>query len=85
MRVGGVFSASPVAVDGKVYLTSEGGEVVVLSAARKPEVLARNRLGERCLASPAVSNGRLYFRSDLHLFAIGATALASPNTEPAGP
>ena len=73
-RLGGVFSSSPVAGDGKVYLTSEGGEVVVLSAVEQPEVLARNELGERFLASPAISGGHLYFRSDLHLFAIGAGA-----------
>jgi hypothetical protein len=70
-RLGGVFSSSPVAGDGKVYLTSEAGEVVVLSAIERPEVLARNELGERVLASPAISGGRIYFRSDLHLFAIG--------------
>ncbi len=71
-RLGGVFSASPVAGDGKVYLTNEGGEVIVLKASREPEVLARNELGERCLASPAIANGRLYFRSDKHLIAVTA-------------
>lgn len=69
-RLGGVYSASPVAGDGKVYLSSEGGEVVVLKAGREPEVLARNDLGERLLASPAISGGRIYFRSDHHLFAV---------------
>ena len=69
-RLGGVFSASPVAGDGKVYFTNEGGETIVLRAARQPEVLARNALGERCLASPAISNGRIYIRSDQHLFAL---------------
>jgi outer membrane protein assembly factor BamB len=73
-RLGGVYSSSPVAGDGKVYLTSEGGDVVVLSAEGEPEILARNSLGERFLASPAISGRRLYFRSDHHLFAIGSTA-----------
>ncbi|HSR50206.1 MAG TPA: PQQ-binding-like beta-propeller repeat protein [Acidobacteriota bacterium] len=70
-RLGGVFSASPVAGDGKVYLTNEGGETIVLQASRPPEVLSRNDLGERCLASPALAGGRLYLRTDQHLVAIG--------------
>ena len=70
-RLGGVFFASPVAGDGKVYLVSETGETFVLRAGRKPEVLARNDLGERFIASPAISHGRLFLRSDRTLFAVG--------------
>ena len=70
-RVGGVYSASPVAGDGKVYLASEDGETIVISAGRTPKVLARNRLNARQLASPAVSGGRLFIRSDDVLYAIG--------------
>jgi outer membrane protein assembly factor BamB len=70
-RIGGVFSASPVAADGKVYLFSEGGETVVLAAGRTPRILARNKLDARQLASPAISSGRLFIRSDDALFAIG--------------
>jgi outer membrane protein assembly factor BamB len=70
-RLGGVFFASPVAGDGKVYLASETGETFVLRAGRKPEVLARNDLGERFIASPAISHGRLFLRSDRTLFAVG--------------
>ena len=70
-RVGGVFSASPVAADGKIYLLSEGGETVVLAAGRTPRILSRNRLDARQLASPAISGGRLFIRSDDMLFAIG--------------
>jgi outer membrane protein assembly factor BamB len=69
-RLGGVFFASPVAGDGKVYMVSETGTTFVLRAGRKPEVLAENDLGERLLASPAISNGALYLRSDGTLFAI---------------
>lgn len=71
LRVGGLFSASPVAADGKVYLTSEGGEVIVLRTGRQGEILARNDLQERCLASPAISAGRIYIRTDRHLYRIG--------------
>ena len=54
-RLGGVFFASPVAGDGKVYFVSETGETFVLKAGRTPEVLATNDLGERFLASPAIA------------------------------
>lgn len=70
-RLGGIFFASPVAGDGKVYLLSETGEMFVLRAGRKAEVLAKNELGERFLASPAVSGGRIYLRGDGVLFGVG--------------
>jgi outer membrane protein assembly factor BamB len=70
-RLGGVFFASPVAGDGKVYMVSETGETFVLRAGRTPEVLARNELGERLIASPAISRGRLFLRGDRTLFAVG--------------
>jgi len=59
-----VYSASPVAADGKVYLVSEDGETIVIEAGRTPRVLSRNKLIERQLASPAVAGGRLVIRSD---------------------
>lgn len=70
-RIGGVYSASPVAGDGKVYLISEDGETIVIAAGRTPTVLARNRLNARQLASPAIAGGRLFIRSDDVLYAIG--------------
>ena len=70
-RLGGIFFASPVAADGKVYLVSETGETFVVRAGREPYVLARNNLGERFMASPAISNGHLFLRSDETLFCIG--------------
>jgi outer membrane protein assembly factor BamB len=70
-RVDGLFSASPVAGDGKIYFVSETGEVIVLRAGREPHVIARNDLGERLMASPAISNGQIFLRSDGSLFAIG--------------
>ena len=70
-RLGGVFFASPVAGDGKIYMVSETGETFVLRAGRTPDVLARNDLGERFIASPAISSGRLFLRSDQTLFAVG--------------
>jgi outer membrane protein assembly factor BamB len=69
-RLGGIFFASPVAGDGKVYMLSETGEAFVLRAGRQPEVLATNDLGERFLASPAISGRRIFLRSDGTLFAV---------------
>ena len=70
-RLGGVNTASPVVADGKVYLVSEDGETIVISAGRPPKVLARNTLRARQLASPAVAGGRLFIRSDDAVYAIG--------------
>lgn len=70
-RVGGVYTASPVAADGKVYLVSEDGETIVMAAGRAPRLLARNRLNARQLASPAIAGGRLFIRSDAAVYAIG--------------
>lgn len=70
-RIGGVYTASPVAADGKIYLASEDGETLVLEAGRQPRILARNQLTARLLASPAVADGRLFLRSDDALIAVG--------------
>jgi outer membrane protein assembly factor BamB len=70
-RIGGVYSASPVAGDGKIYLPSEDGETIVVAAGRTPKIVARNRLAARQLASPAIAGGRLFIRSDDALYAVG--------------
>jgi outer membrane protein assembly factor BamB len=69
---GGAFSASLVAADGKIYVTSEDGDVFVVKAGRKPEWLATNPMGEVLMATPAISDGVLYVRGMAHLFAIGS-------------
>lgn len=70
-RVEGVFSASPIAGAGHVYFPSEGGVTFVVKAGPKPEIVARNDLGARIIASPAASGGRLFIRTDDALFSIG--------------
>ncbi len=70
-RLGGVFSASPVAAEGHIYLVNEAGETFVLQAGREKKILARNKLPERTLASPALSHGQIFLRTDDHLIAIG--------------
>ena len=67
----GPFAASGVAADGKLYFTSEEGEVFVVKPGIEHEVLAKNLLGESCLATPALSEGTIYFRTRRHLIAIG--------------
>ena len=70
-RVDGVFSASPVGGGGHVYFVAESGDTVVVRGGRTPQIVSRNTVGERALASPALSNGRLFLRTDEHLIAIG--------------
>jgi outer membrane protein assembly factor BamB len=70
-RVDGIFSASPVAGDGKIYFVSETGETIVLRSGREPRIIARNDIGERLIASPAISNGQIFIRSDDRIFCVG--------------
>jgi outer membrane protein assembly factor BamB len=65
------YYASPVGVDGKIYVASERGKVVVLTAAGDWKILAINELGEDIYATPAVSEGRLYIRTQYSLRAVG--------------
>jgi outer membrane protein assembly factor BamB len=65
------FSASPVALDGKVFFTNDEGETFVLKAGGTFELLHTNSIGERTLASPALVDGKWYIRTEGHLFAIG--------------
>jgi len=70
-HIGSGFSASPVAADGKIYLSSEDGEVLVVAAGREFKHLATNPMGELLMATPALSEGALYLRSAASLFAVG--------------
>ena len=70
-RVDGVFSASPVAGGGHVYFLGENGETVVVKSGRPPQVVAKNPLGERAVASPAISDGQIFIRTDRQVIAIG--------------
>jgi outer membrane protein assembly factor BamB len=68
------FTASPVASDGKLYYSSEDGDIYVVKAGPKFEVLAENEMGEICMATPAISEGMLFFRTQKHLVAIAQAA-----------
>jgi outer membrane protein assembly factor BamB len=65
------FSASPVAVDGKIFFTNDDGQTFVVRAGPKFELMHTNDLGEATLASPALVDGRWYFRTQRNLYAIG--------------
>ena len=69
--VGSGFSASPVAADGRIYLPSEDGEIIVIAAGREFRKIAVNSMGELIMATPAISDGVMYVRSASSLFAIG--------------
>jgi len=74
-RLGGAagsFSASPVAADGKIYCTSEDGDVYVVKAGPEYQELAKNSIGEVVMASPAISDGLIIFRGLKNVYAIKA-------------
>jgi outer membrane protein assembly factor BamB len=71
LGAGGFFYASPVAADGKIYMASFNGVLVVLSAGDQCRVLSRNRLGEPIVATPALADGKIYVRTEGHLYAFG--------------
>lgn len=70
-RLGGGFSASLVLAEGRIYFQNEEGVGTVLKAGKTFEVLAKNDLGERTLASPAVTDNTILLRSKSHLWRIG--------------
>jgi outer membrane protein assembly factor BamB len=68
--IGSGYSASPVAADGKIYLSNEDGDMLVLRTGPKIEHLATNPMGELLMATPALSEGAMYVRGMSSLFAI---------------
>lgn len=70
-HLGSGFSASPVAADGRIYLSNEDGDIVAVGAGREFEHIATNSMGELLMATPAISEGVLYVRSADSVFAIG--------------
>lgn len=70
-RVGGNYFGSPIRVDDRLYCISREGELVVLAAADKYQLLARIDLEEPSSSTPAVSNGVMYLRTLSHVMAVG--------------
>ncbi len=68
----GAFSASPIASDGRLYFTSEDGDIHVVAAGPEFELLSTNPMGEVLMATPAAAPKRLFIRGQHHVFAIGS-------------
>ena len=66
------YYASPIGVDGKVYMASEHGKVVVMRAAGDWEILAVNEFDSDIYATPAISEGKMYVRTGDALYAIAS-------------
>ena len=73
----GIYSASPVLADGKLYVTSEDGVTSVVEAGVEFRLLAENELEGYTLASPAISNGQIFIRTEKFLYCIGQLRTAS--------
>ena len=66
------FTASPVASPGKLYFTGEEGSVFVVEPGIDFKVLATNQMKEVCMATPAISEGTIFYRTQGHVVAIGS-------------
>ena len=64
--------ASLVSANGLVYFLNDEGVVRVVKPGPAYRLIAQNELGEKCFASPAISEGQFFIRSDKHLSCIGA-------------
>lgn len=69
-RLGGHYSASPVYADGKIYFSSQDGELPVIEAARAFRLLATNQLDDGCMATPAIAGKSLFIRTKQSLYRI---------------
>lgn len=67
----GLHHASPVTAQGLVYFLNDDGVAHVVKAGPEFELVARNELGEKTYASPAISDGQIFLRGFKHLYAIG--------------
>ncbi|MCI0533936.1 MAG: hypothetical protein L0Z50_01780 [Verrucomicrobiales bacterium] len=70
---GSGFSGSPVAADGEIYLPGEDGDMFVVKAGPKFELLAANPIGELLMSTRAVIDGTMCLRAERHLYAIHPT------------
>jgi outer membrane protein assembly factor BamB len=63
--------SSPVLADGLLYMPNDEGMITVIKPGPVLKLIAKNSIGERMNASPAISNGRIYLRGDKHIYCIG--------------
>jgi outer membrane protein assembly factor BamB len=76
-RLGGECNSSPVASDGRIYVSNIEGKTFVVQAGKTFTLLATNALGERITASPAISGDELIYRTDSHLFCLSNVKAAA--------
>jgi outer membrane protein assembly factor BamB len=69
--LGKAFSASGVASDGKLYFPAETGEILVLQPGSEYKLLAENNMGDVCMATPAIGEGMIIFRTQHSMIAVG--------------
>jgi outer membrane protein assembly factor BamB len=83
-RVGGNFFGSPVWISGRLFCVSTSGQICVVEASEKFNVMHRFELEELCHSTPAVAGGRLFVRTEKHLVCMGgAPKAAAAATVPA--
>jgi outer membrane protein assembly factor BamB len=70
-RLNGTFSASLLAGAGKIYITSERGDVYVIRAGEEYALISTNRMHGHCLATPAIAYDSIYIRTDSELYCVG--------------
>jgi len=69
--ISGGITASGICSDDKLYYSSEKGDVFILKAGKEFELIAKNSLNDIIMATPAISENTLFFRTSHHLMAIG--------------
>jgi outer membrane protein assembly factor BamB len=77
-RLGGAFTASPVAADGKLYFTDEDGTISIVRAGKTFELIAKHSVDEICLATPSITGDMLLVRTKTQLIALGKPAAERP-------
>ncbi len=69
-RIGPHYSASLVEAEGLVHFLCDDGTTTIVRPGKEFDVVAENKLGENCYASPAISGGRIYLRAEGNLYCI---------------
>ena len=77
----GEHHASLFSANGLVYFLNENGVMHVVKPGAEFQLIAKNEIGEKCFASPAISQGQIVLRGDKHLFSIGEPNLPKPRID----
>jgi outer membrane protein assembly factor BamB len=72
-RLKGKVSTSPVWADGRIYFLSEEGVTTITETGPELKIVNRCELGEKCCASPAISQGQIFIRTENNLYCIGTS------------